>query len=502
MKDYTESKMMIHLIDNHTIKTPKTYKDSKNLINDLALSNNQGRYSLKVSIRATHSGYIVNRRVYPGIHMERAVGSWVTPADGGTAAYNKPIMINHDQEDVNKIIGRVKKAEFIKLKQGNDFLHDFKNPSTGGDLGSGYIILSANITDASSIQKIMDETYQSVSTGATTSEARCSICGSNWLDHDGDICEHMPGKKYKIGDNDYLCYIVTGPLDYREASYVAVPAQPYAKTLLASIEEKKLKDSGNIYHVTEDKEALHDSLVLFDTDNGLQLDFVLRDDQEDVLPDFVTKFKKTMIQVPNGDESMKVRTTEEADSVLDKWILGEPKSETKDQAVSTEDKALVEGEKQEVSQEPREELISKDAIKEAIDLIRSQRDSLKSEIEVLKTSLTSKDSEIVTLTKSVADAAIEKIKRLASELALMRFVQDDKQDESIESYASRLSSRSEDSLKDAIEDERPRFLDRISKIKISSKNAGIMSVSDPTLTRDAETKRQPLKSKQDFLDEE
>ena len=51
---------------------------------------------LRVQIRATNSGWLVNNRVYPGINMQNSVGTWTDKAHGGTGMYNRPVLLHHE----------------------------------------------------------------------------------------------------------------------------------------------------------------------------------------------------------------------------------------------------------------------------------------------------------------------------------------------------------------------------------------------------------------------
>ncbi|RKZ12961.1 hypothetical protein DRQ53_14040, partial [bacterium] len=189
---------------------------------------------LKVSIRATHSGSLVNNRVYKGIHMKDATSTWTDP-------YSRPILTHHADgggmfgppaEDPK---GRVVSAEFTQLRKGSGFENDFKRPQLGG-MGSGYITVEAFITDWDAIQKILDGRYLTVSSSQTTDEMVCSVCQQDWFK---DYCEHSPGETYEVETGkgkkakvrEYFCYGIAGPLVYRELSFVNVPAQPNAKVL-------------------------------------------------------------------------------------------------------------------------------------------------------------------------------------------------------------------------------------------------------------------------------
>lgn len=499
----------LKIIDSSKIKLPKIYSDSQNLIADLMKQQGtSGRFVLANEIRATHSGSIVNNRVYPGLFMERATKSWVTPMNGGSAPYDKPIMINHDQHDAKSIIGKVKASRYTRLKNGIEFEKDFRNPSTGQDMGSGYILLSGEVVDLDAIQRILDGRYHSVSTGARSKNAYCSICGTDWMTE--DHCGHYPGEKYKVHDEEYLCYTVTGMLDYNEVSYIAVPAQPYAITLSAQLKQIADSQESNLeifLECNDSNPSIMDSLCIIDKKSMNKMSLILEEDQEDKIPDVAVNFTKTSVQVPNGDYAMIVKTSEEANKILDSFM---GVTESTDQEAATPTGEVTPSETQDADGSQTEDKkesapeVSNDFLKEAIDFLRKDRDAIKNELVALKATLKDKETEISDLAKSLGEAKAKSVEMLASELALMRSVSDSTvKTDQFEELVSKLSSRSEDSLKDAITDERPRFLDELKNLKKNNNQKVVHFVENPTiLSNDSAPKQTVLKDKTAFMNEE
>ncbi len=259
---------------------------------------------LEVMMRGTCSGYMTNFRVYPGVHMKRGASTWTTADNGGTAAYERPVLLNHSSYD-GKPIGRVKGFKYHQLKKGNDFRLDFKNPVIGEgteDLGSGFITLKTHITDPEAIGGILRGEYQTVSTAQSANELYCSICGSSFLDWDA-CCGHWPGKVYEIevGKPEdgkkkrktvtMLCFAITGPLIYREVSYVNVPAQPNA----GNIEFKFIEnDSNDGYILNTCCDSVHyESVTLCDTE-GNRTELLNKEEEKMSTP---TGEKKTIVAV-------------------------------------------------------------------------------------------------------------------------------------------------------------------------------------------------------------
>lgn len=284
--------------DNLSLGKTKVLTDSQSLIGDLNSSSK--KYRLVAKIRATHSGYLLNNRVYPGAFMKDATETWVRP-------YRKPVLVNHNQHE-GAPIGRVIGAEYHQLKHGEDFNRDYAKPSSGDDLGSGFIILNLSINDKDAIDRVMDGRYETVSTGHHTDRALCSICGNNWLtdsaDSDSDgICEHRPGKKYTIEDKSRTCFLVGGKMTYDEVSYVNVPAQQNVKTLSINLEalENAItgKDSQVVFNSFED--GIVSQLRLVDS-RGESMDLLLTPGKKDKLPDNYKQMKDAVVAF--GDENM------------------------------------------------------------------------------------------------------------------------------------------------------------------------------------------------------
>lgn len=219
-------------------ETTKYFSDAQNLLQDF--QNSSTEHALRVTIRATHSGYLLNGRVYPGTAVRDGASSWLSKKRGGTAGYDKPFLTHHDEH--GEPVGRVDYQQFVQLKQGNDFDDDWRMPESGTEPGSGFILLSGTIGDKEAQHKILDGRYNTVSTGQATNRAHCSICGENWLGQDAHGCEHSVGQTYEVEGNDYLAYLVTGTLNYRECSFVNVPANEIAQVVGASVTDGSPSD--------------------------------------------------------------------------------------------------------------------------------------------------------------------------------------------------------------------------------------------------------------------
>lgn len=205
---------------------------------------------LRVSIVATHSGRITRNH---GFYLPQKM------RDGAqtlVAEYGKPILLHHN--DHNDPIGRVVTSRYVDTSgvfqrdKAQDFIIkricDSKTPFlvmldlydqlSETDLladplfpGLGHIVIDVDISDPDAIKKILDKRYLTVSIGATTDKAICSVCKTDWVEE--GRCEHTPGKEYE----EKLCVIIAGNLFYDEVSFVNAPADPLARIVAVGVSD-------------------------------------------------------------------------------------------------------------------------------------------------------------------------------------------------------------------------------------------------------------------------
>lgn len=285
-------------------------------VSDLLNDSRKGS-NLKTLINATHSGTIVNNRVYPGLRMRPSTKTWLEPyprpvTDAHPAPLGRMLGIGGEP----KTIGRVYSADYRQLVSDADLANDWKSPGVR-DQGSGFIQLGTSISDLEAIDAVISERMLTVSSGQRLSSVTCSVCSRNWLARDGR-CEHSPGETYEIeeedaGDGDkksrkVRMFLITGDLDYDHIAMVMTPAQPHAR-----IVESVLGDSHedgieyrlpfqDFYDNTPDRGSLV-SMVLTDGDGNRP---VILGDSAAVLEALVQPLKvskTTMVQIPGGGEA-------------------------------------------------------------------------------------------------------------------------------------------------------------------------------------------------------
>lgn len=214
------SSRMLTCLDYVSFEMPKLKQNALDFFADAMKE--EGRVLL-VASNATYSGYLLNGRTYPGQRMKDGVETWCDKDHGGIAPSNCPVLLFHDANQ--PAIGRVVKAAYQRLWNGDDWFNDWKKPARGYEKGSGYTRLHMAITDEDAQKKFLDGRYKTFSTSFRSPEIMCSICGTNLSDSD---CEHTIGQTYDCAGEERECYLVTGRQFNKEVSVVNHPAQPWA----------------------------------------------------------------------------------------------------------------------------------------------------------------------------------------------------------------------------------------------------------------------------------
>lgn len=479
---------IFEIVDSLSIKQKNILADADSLLNDMRDSGKTP--TLSVQIDATHSGRLTNGRVYPGRYMKDSAEKFLKP-------YPKPVLRHHD--DQQDAIGRVTDARFMQLKTGDEFDYDYRNPSKG--LGSGFIKLSADITAEDAIQKIIDGRYQQVSTRQGFSQLNCSICGSDYAS--SEPCDHYPGRTYSIKsgsdrkEKQYLCYGITGPLSYREVSFVNIPGDDHAK--VTDFEQIHADSAEPFVLYCEDKEmwASVDSLVLSDGSELVDLTATKsrrRVSSEDrkkltgksiiaVSPIFniygegddMNTLKEDLLEVStevdteepttsNRDQQTKIK-----ENTPDEVASLDGSEETPEETIEEDQQEGVEApaeETQEDSEESGSEVsLSDDALRASVEALTKslkdaqvERTNLSTELERAKNTISDKEEENGRIRAAHNDTIAELKEAYATTLLNSRIflkkkdVAHVKDDESFKGQIEKYVVRSIDSLKDSISD--------------------------------------------------
>ena len=209
---------------------------------------------LELTTDATHSGKIINNRVYRGKHVKDGAKTFFK-TEGG-AQFNKPFLRNHDSD--TDAIGRIVDAKYLPTLSGKRWEEDHVEPT---DTGSGLLRTTSHITDQDAIEKFLDGRYATVSQASTTDGAFCSTCTkakgdlvpifASWADSEGDTheCDHYPGDMVDGKKN----YLITGRLFYDELSQVNRPADDLGIHVGMKVIQDHIQDSTSFFGMLKDK---------------------------------------------------------------------------------------------------------------------------------------------------------------------------------------------------------------------------------------------------------
>jgi predicted nuclease with TOPRIM domain len=171
-------------------------------------------------IEAIHAGrtrnynrYLVDK-LQGDVSLKSGVYSWLHP-------FAKPVIYNHDTS--TEATGRIYNAAFTQHTRA----------------GRPGIVVIPKITDSVAIQKILDGRLLTVSIGATTDSAVCSVCGTDIIEE--GWCGHEKGQVYE----DVLCEWIAGNLFFDELSWVNVPADSDAMVIDSIGIAEAFADSGS-----------------------------------------------------------------------------------------------------------------------------------------------------------------------------------------------------------------------------------------------------------------
>ncbi len=442
-------KKVMDLYDSFPIKTSIKEGSKKFILSDSGEV--KTGTSLVCNVAASHSGTLINNRVYPPEKMRKGIKSWTTP-------YKKPVLVNHDEE--GDPVGRVIKAKYTKTPRGIDG-KDYQPILKASD-GYGYVDLTVKITDQEAIQKILDGRYETVSVRMSTDHAICSVCDTDWADE--GPCEHMPGKKY----DGKLAYMTTGDLAYREVSFVNIPADEFAKVDGAAFEDQKDRNPVDIkiYANNAEEKILCD---LNDEEHKNLYDYLrdVYDEEEDTVAHLIDK-DRTEDRKSKEDQMSKEKELTK-DQLVDMDAVKELIQEAKDEASKNcedqlsalkeecekisgdSDSAEVKKQLDESSEKLNAAIDAQTALSKEKDSVTEERDQLKDELSKRDDERKTILDENVALNSELHKLNAERLFDLKAELkkpdvAGVKTIED--RDKKVDEFAQ----RSIDSLKDQISD--------------------------------------------------
>jgi len=432
----------LDLCDSFPINTKVAEKNKSIVLNDSGEA--KPGVELICNVAATHSGTLINNRVYPPKGMKKGIKTWTSP-------YKKPVLVNHDAG--LDPIGRVIRAKYIKTERALG--KDEYSPILKTSDGYGYVGLSLKVTDQDAIEKILDGRYNTVSVRMSTTHAYCSICDADWA-VDGP-CDHYPGKHYEDGKK--LAYITTGDLSYREVSFVNIPADEYAG--VEDLGSDSVDESGSIdvevyANNTEDK-TLCD---LNDEDGNNLYDYLEdgTDEEEEVIVHLIDKLARTNKSDENKEDQMSKEKELTKDQLRELDAVKELIQEATDKANEDHKEPKQDANCEDVLKELQECKEGKDACETAQKALAKEKDSLEKERDQLKDELEKREEDGKKLLDENVDLNAQLHKLNAERLYDLKNsldkpdVADIKTTEDRTKKVDELAQRSIDSLKDQIND--------------------------------------------------
>jgi len=281
--------------------------------------------TLYVEIAATHAGRITrNHGFYLPQKMREAAGGMVE-------GYGKPVLKHHSshEDPIGRVVGAKyvdtsvsfthqdattstiidalcdRKTPFLKVVDlveqfaESDILRDPQYP------GLGYIQVRVAVSDQDAIKKILDKRFLTVSIGATTDKAICSVCKTDWIE-DKEQCEHRPGKIY----DGKLCFIIAGNLIYDEVSFVNTPADPFAQVI--SINQGNGVFDEIKVEALEDARAIDATLSFQDVVGGFTMDADAKKKKEEERRKAEEDAKKAAAEKKKKEEKETAKALEDA----------------------------------------------------------------------------------------------------------------------------------------------------------------------------------------------
>lgn len=398
--------------------------DSPNQLKQITESTGSQEYLLP-RIEAIHAGSTRNHNHYLAEKLKgdpvkkTGVYSWTHP-------YAKPVIYNHDTNTA--ATGRVEQAAYTEYTQA----------------GKPGIIIIPKITDPDAIQALKDGRLLTVSVGATTDSIICSITGKDIMKE--GFTGYEKGQYY----DGKLCEWIIGDIWFDEVSWVNVPADQTAQVV-------DLQTS--VFLDTPSQEGVKESAT-----RSLQETFGVPQGVPIVVPGLQEETdNNTIAENARQEESEGMDKAEKdviEEEILKHQQVEEEASETEDKE-KVSDEEEVETEETEVDPEQESEELSKetedtekdpeeDEAKE--DEAEEQEEEDKVAPKTAEGISSEKYSELLVENaglKSQNDALIKELKENYIQGIMAKT---NIRDEVKESFTSKLSERTLDSLRDKLND--------------------------------------------------
>ncbi|BCT30285.1 hypothetical protein [Bacillus velezensis] len=383
-------------------------------------SNESGVTVLYPRIEAIHEGRTRNFNRYLAEKLKgdpdlrSGVYSW-------TAPYPKPVIHNHDT--TTEATGRVYSASFSEY-------------TTAGRAG---IIVTPKITQEKAIKDILEGRLLTVSIGASTNAAICSVCGTDIINE--GWCGHMRGEEY----DGQSCEWVAGDLFFDELSWVNVPADSDAMITSTGSNQASItasKESVNKLVVTNDDKHKQNN----QTENTITLDGGIVSGTIDTNT-ILTPSSGVVTSVGESKEKEE-RVVEHEDNVA---VTKDPTSSAENNDETTQSQTTDVVEDDQVEQQPETTEDTSDANEKPADAhTQTVQDDVKEQLDKAKEDLKDAQDKVEELSAANQELAKELQESTVNFLVDLRLAigKESNREEAI----SKFGDRSLESLRDSISD--------------------------------------------------
>lgn len=388
---------------------------------------------LKPRIECIHAGMTRNKTFYSAEKLKgdpikaSGVYSWTNP-------YPKPMIKNHDSYSGDPT-GRIESAVYI----------------TNSTTNKESIVIIPTITDPDAIEKVLDGRYMTVSIGATTDSAICSICGTNLVEE--GWCGHFKGEKY----DDQECYWIIGDLWFDECSWVNVPADQDAQVVDKGevIMAEAFAESDGVYYDLSKEEKDQDfvlteqvaetyGLVTHKKDQGKAQEGLENSEEGEGAMNKPKKGTKKGEEVTKPDESLDNGKEPDTSKESAKDQDGDDSGDQKDVQATDENTSTVKDDKDSDNQESDDQDSKADSTEE--------NDNLAKEVKALKDKIEELENDNQTLLDSNAELSSQLHKLLVERVVDMRISLNKTNASNREEAINELMGRTKESLEDSLKD--------------------------------------------------
>lgn len=374
-------------------------------------------------IEAIHAGSTRNSTRYPAdklrgsLELKSGVYSWLAP-------YPKPVIFNHDIE--TEATGRIQTAAFAEFTAA----------------GRPGIVVVPKITSEKAIQDILGGRLLTVSIGATTDAAVCSVCGTDVINE--NFCGHYKGETYDGVKAEWI----VGNVWFDELSWVNVPADQDAMIVdgggVISTAESFAYNGKEIINLgktttewlVDPKTALAEGLQA--TNDIQEGDSVLTEEQIKAMETELSELKVEKETLVSEKEVLTAENEQLKTDVVDITAA----KESAEQALAEKEAELATT--QETLTEKEAVVVELTSTKEALE---SEKAELESSLTEEKEARTQAVEENATLAAAMHKSVAERVVDLRVSLG-----KESSREEAIEAYVGRTTESLNDSLADLLKE--------------------------------------------------